>query len=98
MSEQQLPEDQNEQQLPDLSADDMEIKKAPGNVEIVHGAYSRSLPLAGSTIAEIREEAEEELGIPKDARPVVDGQEVDENYIIQADQTVTFVKHAGEKG
>nr|PZN48439.1 MAG: hypothetical protein DIU61_18750 [Bacteroidota bacterium] len=84
--------------LSEINEESLEVRKAPGNIEVIHGAYNMSLPLAGSKISEIRAEAAEELNIPADAEPSVDGQPVGEDYVVQEGQRITFVKHAGEKG
>jgi hypothetical protein len=68
------------------------------HVEVIHGVYSHSLPLVGMTVAQARDELTERMNIDPDAISVVDGQEVDDNTILQEGQVLNFVKRSGEKG
>ena len=69
-----------------------------GLVEVIHGAYAHSVPLAGMTVRQARAELEERMNLPPDALAVVDGNEVDEDFVLAENQVLNFVKHAGEKG
>jgi hypothetical protein len=69
-----------------------------GNVEVMHGVYAHSLPLAGMTVRQARAELEQRMNIDPDAMAVVDGHESDEDTILAQGQVLNFVKHAGEKG
>jgi hypothetical protein len=68
------------------------------HVEVIHGVYSHSLPLVGMTVAQARDELTDRMNIDPDAVSVVDGQEVDENTVLQEGQVLNFVKRSGEKG
>lgn len=69
-----------------------------GDVEVIHGVYAHSLPLAGMTVRQARAELEQRMNIDPDAMAVVDGRETDEDTILAQGQVLNFVKHAGEKG
>jgi hypothetical protein len=69
-----------------------------GRVEVIHGVYAHSLPLAGMAVRVARTELEERMNIDPTAIAVVDGIEVDENYVLREGQVLNFVKPAGEKG
>jgi hypothetical protein len=69
-----------------------------GNVDVIHGVYAHSLPLAGMTVRQARAEVEQRMNIDPDAMAVVDGREVGEDTILAQGQVLNFVKHAGEKG
>lgn len=69
-----------------------------GRVEVIHGVYAHSLPLAGRTIREAREELEERMNIAPEAVAVVDGLEVSEEEILAENQVLNFLSPAGEKG
>ena len=69
-----------------------------GRVDVIHGVYAHSLPLAGMAVRAARTELEERMNIDPDAVAVVDGVEVDENYVLRENQVLNFVKPAGEKG
>jgi hypothetical protein len=69
-----------------------------GRVDVIHGVYAHSLPLAGLTIRQARTELQERMNIPVDALAVVDGSEANEDTVLQEGQVLNFVKPAGEKG
>ena len=69
-----------------------------GQVDVTHGVYAHSLPLAGMTVRHARAELEERLNIDPEAIPIVDGEEADEDMVLVEGQMLNFVKHAGEKG
>jgi len=69
-----------------------------GRVDVIHGVYAHSLPLAGRTIREAREELEERMNIAPESVAVVDGLEVTEDEILNENQVLNFLSPAGEKG
>jgi len=69
-----------------------------GRVDVIHGVYAHSLPLAGRTIREAREELEERMNIAPESVAVVDGIEVTEDEILNENQVLNFLSPAGEKG
>jgi len=69
-----------------------------GRVDVIHGVYAHSLPLAGRTIREARHELEDRMNIAPEAVAVVDGIEVGEEEILNENQVLNFVSPAGEKG
>jgi hypothetical protein len=69
-----------------------------GRVDVIHGVYAHSLPLAGRTIREARQELEDRMNIAPEAVAVVDGLEVTEEEVLRENQTLNFVSPAGEKG
>jgi hypothetical protein len=85
---------------PDSFSDDFASATAvaEGRVDVVHGVYAHSLPLAGMTVRQARGELEDRMNIAPDAVAVVDGNESDEDTVLQEGQVLNFVKHAGEKG
>ena len=68
------------------------------HVEVIHGIYAHSLPLAGMTVAAARAELEHRMNIDPDAVAVIDGHEADEDAVLQERQVLNFVKRSGEKG
>jgi hypothetical protein len=70
----------------------------PGSVEVIHGVYAHSLPLAGMTVEQARVELEERMNIDPEALAVVDGAEVSGDEVLREGQVLNFVKPAGEKG
>jgi len=69
-----------------------------GNVDVIHGVYAHSLPLAGMTVRQARAEVEQRMNIDPEAMAVVNGREVDGDTVLEEGQVLNFVKHAGEKG
>jgi hypothetical protein len=85
---------------PEAFSDDFGVATATaeGRVEVIHGVYAHSMPLAGMSVRAARAELEERMNIDPDAMAVVDGLEVDPNVILREGQVLNFVKPAGEKG
>jgi len=73
-------------------------EKRTGRVNVIHGVYAHSLPLAGRTVREARQELEDRMNIAPEATAVVDGVEMGEEEILRENQVLNFVSPAGEKG
>jgi len=69
-----------------------------GQVDVICGVYAHNLPLGGMRVRDARDELSERMNIDPEAVAVLDGNEVDEDTVLAEGQTLTFVKHAGEKG
>jgi len=78
-----------------------------GQITVSQGVFCESLTLAGESVASIRERIRENFADLFDMGPtdgetttiaVINGQPVDDNTIVQADEFLTFVMHAGVKG
>jgi hypothetical protein len=67
-------------------------------VEVIHGVYAHSLPLAGLTVGQARAELEDRMNIDPEAVAVVDGSAAGEDVVLRQGQVLNFVKAAGEKG
>ena len=74
---------------PGGSGDLFAVEDAAGLVTISHGPFTEELPIAGETVAHIRELYADRFDL---------GREVDDDTIIGAGQHVLFAKRAGEKG
>jgi hypothetical protein len=85
---------------PTAFADDFAAtaQASPGTVEVIHGVYAHSLPLAGMTVEDARAELEERMNIDPEATAVIDGVEANEGTVLREGQVLNFVKPAGEKG
>jgi hypothetical protein len=68
------------------------------NALVSHGPYAENLPVGGMTVSAIRKKYADRFDIDPKAEPVVDGSPVDDDTIIQAGQTLMFIRRAGEKG
>jgi hypothetical protein len=69
-----------------------------GSVEVVHSVYAHSLPLAGMTVRQARDELEDRMNIDPEAMAVVDGREATDDTVLGEGQVLTFVRDSGEKG
>ena len=69
-----------------------------GRVDVIHGVYAHSLPLAGMSVRQARLELEDRMNIAPEAVAVVDGVEADEAFVLTQGQVLNFVTAAGEKG
>jgi hypothetical protein len=83
---------------PEPYSDSFATRGRDGRVEVIHGVYAHSLPLAGLTVLQARTELEERMNIDPEALAVVDGVEVRADTILKEGQVLNFVRHAGEKG
>ncbi len=73
-------------------------KPRTGRVDVIHGIYAHSLPLAGMSVAQARLELEDRLNIAPEAVAVIDGVEAGEEELLREGQVLNFVSPAGEKG
>ena len=69
-----------------------------GTVTVQYGASQEDLNVGGSSVGTVRSSLVDAFNIPKDAVPFVNGEQVDENYVLQVNQVLEFVKQAGVKG
>jgi hypothetical protein len=69
-----------------------------GRVDVIHGVYAHSLPLAGMTVRQARTELEERMNIDPESLAVVDGLEAEEDSVLREGQVLNFLTPAGEKG
>lgn len=68
-------------------------------VHVSSGPYAEELPVAGMTIAEVRHKFSTQLDIDPNAQSVINGNTVDdESYKLNAGESLSFIRHAGEKG
>ena len=67
-------------------------------VNISSGPYSEDLPVAGSTVGEIRKRFSDRFDIDEKAQSIVNGNVVGDDVVLQAGESLMFVRHAGEKG
>jgi len=80
-------------------ADPWDGDAGPGLVQVATGLYAERLPVAGRTVAQIRDGFADRLDIDPQAVPVIDGRRVtDEQTVVDAGQHLAFVRYAGEKG
>ncbi len=84
---------------PDPSTDPFEsFSASQGQVEVIHGVYSHTMPLAGMSVDQVRVELSDRMHIDPEAVAVVNGEPANEDFVLAEGQVLTFVKAAGEKG
>ena len=66
--------------------------------KVVHGAAEGVHPVALNTVSAVRGTFSVAYNIPAEAQAFVDGVLVNEDYILQPNETLEFVKAAGVKG
>jgi hypothetical protein len=65
---------------------------------VASGPYAYPLPVAGSTVGEVRTRFRDRLDIPPHSQATLDGVDVDDSTVVRAGQVLMFVQRAGEKG
>jgi hypothetical protein len=73
-------------------------ENAGGMATVCHGPYIERLPVCSLTVREVRGRFGDRLDIDPESQAVIDGNEVDDDTVVQAGQLLTFVRKAGEKG
>lgn len=68
------------------------------SVRIVHGANEGRFTLAGKTVRSIAKSLRDAFNIPEDAQALVEGTEVNGDYIVADGDTVEFARSFGRKG
>lgn len=68
------------------------------NINISSGPYSEELPLAGTTVGEIKRRFSDRFDIDSKAQSIVNGNVVGDDVVLKSGESLMFVRHAGEKG
>ncbi len=82
----------------DVSHEDVLKKLAEADVEVISGSSDGKFKLSGKRVSAIRSHLVDAFAIPGDSQAYVDGKQVDETHIVQAGQTLEFIKPSGVKG
>ncbi len=69
----------------------------PG-VTVISGIYAEHLPVANSSVGQIRARFRDRLDIDPQSVAVLDGLDVDDQTIVRPGQVLFFLRRAGEKG
>ena len=73
-------------------------KMEAAEVKVIHGACDGSFNVSGSKVSAVRASLVDAFNIPGDALAFVNGEQVDENHVLEQGQVLEFVKQAGVKG
>ena len=93
----------NTQKTATKSQSTTDVSKAKQTIDealstVLYGAEEQEHNITGHSVAEVRKGLKAIMGIPADAQARVDGKVVDGDYILQENETLEFVKVAGQKG
>lgn len=90
---------ENLPQAPECSLDET-LHKLETNcyVQVMSGSSSKRFPVANQTVSNVRELLKGVLNIADKAAALVNGKEVGEGTVLQANDRLEFVKRAGSKG
>lgn len=80
------------------AADALEKMEKLGDVKVIHGANDDVYPIAGCRVSLVRANLVDAFNIPADALAFVDGEQVDNEYILKEGAVLEFIKAAGVKG
>lgn len=72
--------------------------EAAGKVKVIHGANDEEIECVGAKVQQVRANLVHAFNIPGDASSFVNGKQVDDNYTLQQNDTLEFIKAAGVKG
>ncbi len=68
------------------------------STRVVYGVNDLELDLAGKSIRSVYKVLEQVLNIPRDASVSVNGNRVDDDYVVRPGDEIEFLKTAGVKG
>lgn len=85
-------------QNPDIDATLSRANQAMKKVRVVHGANQEYLDLEGKNVGYVRKKLREVLNIPGDAEALIGGKSVGDDFVLEGNMSLEFVKEAGVKG
>lgn len=85
-------------QAPNIDATLSRATNATKKVRVVHGANQDYFDLEGKTVGTVRKNLREVFNIPGDAEALVAGKAVGDDFILEGNTSLEFVKEAGVKG
>lgn len=96
--EQQQPPSQDLFQGIDIDATLARASSVTEKVRVVHGVNEGYYSLEGKTVGHARKSLREIHNIPGDAKAVVGGKEVNDDFVLTGGMALEFTKEAGVKG
>ena len=69
-----------------------------GLAVVTSGVYAEQIPVGGMSVGEIRRRYADRFDIDPRSQAVIDGQDVGDEVVVRAGQTLMFTHRAGEKG
>ena len=83
---------------PDISGAIAKAQSVLNQVHVIHGANEGYFPLSGKTVGSVRKSLREVYNIPGDAFALVNGQQVEDDFVLLEQNSLEFTKTAGTKG
>jgi hypothetical protein len=74
------------------------LAKMDGRIKVIHGANDEEFELVGQKVSSVRASLVDAFNIPGDALALVNGEQVNNDYVLVANDTLEFIKAAGVKG
>ena len=71
---------------------------ANAGVMVSYGSHEMMADAVGKTIGDVRAGLAQVMNIDPQARPIVNGKPVPEDYTLKSNEQVEFIKEAGVKG
>ena len=85
--------------IPDISDTLAAAKSITQKVRVVHGVDEQYFDnLEGKTVGSVKKSLREVFNIPGDAEALIDGKNVQDDFILEGGMNLEFVKEAGVKG
>lgn len=72
--------------------------KATTTIRVSAGASSGDFPVVGKTVGAVSEFLREVLNVARMSRGIVNGNKVEDNYVLKAGDILEYLKPAGSKG
>lgn len=84
--------------MPTEGVNQNEANQGGGQAEIRWGVYQDVDNYVGMTVGQVREQLSGVWTIPADTQTFVGDRPVNNDYVIQANDSVNFIRRSGEKG
>ena len=94
----EAPVTKNEIQAPDTKSVLDQINQTTGKVKVTYGADELELDFVGKSVASVRRSLSGPFNIPQDAQAYIKGNPVAEDYKLQNNESLEFLKQSGTKG
>ena len=85
-------------QAPNIDATLSKASQAMKKVRVVHGANQEYLDLEGKTVGYVRKKMRDILNLPGDAQALIAGKAVGDDFVLEGNSSLEFLKEAGVKG
>lgn len=88
----------NSFEAPDIGESISAAQSATEKVRVVHGVNEGYYSLEGKTVGSVKKSLREVYNIPGDAEALIEGKEVEDDFILEGGMNLEFLKSSGVKG